>query len=268
MGERDHGDGDVVTTELRGHVLLIGLNRVAKRNAFNQAMLNELANAYARLDDDPQAWVGVLFAHGEHFTAGLDLPQVAGRLVEGTPRHDSASAVDPWGLVGRTRSKPVVTATQGWCLTLGIELMLASDIRIAANDSRFSQMEVQRGIYPFGGATIRFPHEAGWGNAMRWLLTGDTFDAAEALRIGLVQEVVEPGAQLDRAVQLAERIATQAAPLGVRTTLASARRALVEGHQAAADRLVTDVSKLFVTADAAEGVQSFIERRPAVFQGR
>ena len=86
---------------------------------------------------------------------------------------------------------------QGICLTIGIELLLATDIRIAARSTRFGQIEIKRGIYPVGGATLRFPREVGWANAMRWLLTGDEFDAAEALRIGLVQEVVEHGEQLD-----------------------------------------------------------------------
>jgi len=264
----EHGDEPVVTTELRGHVLLMGLNRPAKRNAFDAAMLAELAEAYGRLEDDPQAWVGMVYAHGDHFTAGLDLAQLAGRIAEGKPLYDSETALDPWGLVGRERSKPVVAATQGWCLTAGIELLLAADIRIAAAGSRFSQMEVKRGVYPFGGATIRFPREAGWGNAMRWLLTGDEFDAAEALRIGLVQEVVEPGRQLERAMELAERIATQAAPLAVRATLVSARRAVTEGQRAATDRLVPDVAALFGSDDVAEGVRSFVERRPARFTGR
>lgn len=266
MGE--YSDEPVVTTDLRGHVLLMGLNRPAKRNAFDQVMLNELADAYGRLEDDPQAWVGVVFAHGDHFTAGLDLAQVASRMAEGNRRYDSETALDPWALIGRERSKPIVAATQGWCLTAGIELLLAADIRIAAADSRFSQMEVKRGLYPFGGATIRFPREAGWGNAMRWLLTGDEFGAAEALRIGLVQEVVEPGRQVDRAIELAERIAAQAAPLGVRATLASARRAVTEGQQAAANQLVPDVVALFGSQDAAEGVHSFLERRPARFTGK
>ena len=94
---------------------------------------------------------------------------------------------------------------QGWCLTLGIELLLAADIRIAAAGTRFAQLEVQRGIYPFGGATIRLPRHTGWGNAMRWLLTGDEFDADEALRIGLVQEVA------------ADAAAAQPKPAGSRT---------------------------------------------------
>jgi enoyl-CoA hydratase/carnithine racemase len=260
-------DDTAVTVELRGNVLMMGLNRPAKRNAFDQPMLNALAEAYARLEDDPQAWAGVLFAHGEHFTGGLDLAQAADRIVEGKPRYDAENAIDPWGLTGRRRSKPVVAAAQGWCLTLGIELLLAADVRIAAVGTRFSQMEVQRGIYPFGGATIRFPREAGWGNAMRWLLTGDEFDAAEALRIGLVQEVTGSGEQVDRAVELAERITSAAAPLGVRTTLASAHRAVVEGQQTAAAHLVSDVGTLMASEDAAEGVRSFVERRPARFTG-
>jgi enoyl-CoA hydratase len=102
---------------------------------------------------------------------------------------------------------------------------------------------------------------------MRWLLTGDEFDATEALRIGLVQEVVAPGDQLDRAVELAERIATRSAPLAVRTTLAAAQRANREGEQVAEGRFVDDVVALFQTKDGAEGMLSFIERRPARFIG-
>lgn len=152
-------------------------------------------------------------------------------------------------------------------MTLGIELLLAADVRIASADARFAQLEVQRGTYPFGGATTRLPREAGWGNAMRWLLTGDEFDAAEALRIGLVQEVVEPGDQIDRAVELATRIATRSAPLAVRTTLAAAQRANREGERAAEERFVDDVAALFKTKDGVEGMASFIERRQARFVG-
>ncbi len=142
------------------------------------------------------------------------------------------------------------------------------NIRVASADVRFAQLEIQRGIYPFGGATIRLPREAGWGNAMRWLLTGDEYDAREGHRIGLIQEITEPGAHLDRAVELAEGIAARSAPLGVRTTLASAQRALSDGHAAAAARLNDDMVALLQTEDGAEGMMSFIERRPARFTGR
>ena len=131
----------------------------------------------------------------------------------------------------------MVAAAQGRCLTLGIELLLAADVRVASADTRFAQLEVLRGIYPFGGATIRLPRQAGWGNAMRWLLTGDEFDATEALRIGLVQEVADDAAAAQaKARELAHTIADHAAPLGVRATLASAHLAASDGDAAAIER--------------------------------
>jgi len=110
--------------------------------------------------------------------------------------------------------------------------------------------------------------EAGWGNAMRWLLTGEEYDAQEALRIGLVQEVVEPGRQLERALELAQMIASKSAPLGVAATLDSAHRARIEGEAAAFARLEPDMVSLFATEDGREGLLSFVERRDARFVGR
>lgn len=255
-----------LTLERDGHVLLIGLNRPDKRNAFNVAMLTDLARAYGLLESDDDLRVGV-FAHGAHFTAGLDLVDVAPYVASGDlPMPEGGR--DPWRLDGDW-TKPVVAAAQGRCLTLGIELLLAADVRVAAQDTRFAQIEVLRGIYPFGGATLRLPRQTGWGNAMRWLLTGDEFDAAEAYRIGLVQEVTpDADAAVARATEIAHTIADRAAPLGVRATLASAHRAHSEGDAAAIARLRPVVAELFATADAAEGVQSFIERRAANFVGR
>jgi enoyl-CoA hydratase len=256
-----------VTVERRDHVLLMGLNRPDKRNAFNMPMLAELAYAYKELEGDDELRCGVVFAHGDHFTAGLDLAEVGGALTAGEPMFPPDTP-HPWRIAGETYTKPVVAAAQGWCMTLGIELLLACDIRIASSTTRFAQLEVQRGIYPFGGATIRLPREAGWGNAMRWLLTGDRFDADEAYRIGVVQEVVEPGRQVERAVEIAERISRYAAPLGVRQTLISAQRALAEGERAAMEPLLPDVLALFGTEDGQEGMRSFVERRSAKFVGR
>jgi len=159
-----------------------------------------------------------------------------------------------------------VCAAHGWCLTIGIELLLASDIRLCAAGTRFRQMEVNRGIMPFGGATLRFPQIAGWGNAMRWLLTGGEFDADEALRLGLVQEVVEAEQLLDRAVQVATEVA-RCAPLAVQATRVAAQVALEQGAETARTQLMVDARKLMTTADAAEGVRSFVERREAVFKG-
>src|SRR5579863_2925608 len=197
--DAEHAGG--ITTERRGHVWLMGLNRVAKRNAFDPPMLAALGLAYGTLDRDDELRCGVLFAHGDHFTGGIDLARFAPLMASGG-LEPPEGALDPLGIRGPRVSKPVVCAVQGICLTIGIELMLAADVRIAASDTRFAQIEIKRGIYPAGGATIRFVREAGWGNAMRYLLTGDEFDAQEALRIGLVQEVVAPGQQLERAVAL------------------------------------------------------------------
>ncbi|QSE84564.1 crotonase/enoyl-CoA hydratase family protein [Rhodococcus koreensis] len=260
----DTAQPDTITLERDGHVLLIGLNRPHKRNAFNLAMLGDLSRAYALLESDPELRCGVLFAHGEHFTGGLDLVDVAPAIAAGETPYP-ADGRDPWRLDGDWTT-PLVAAAHGWVMTLGIELLLAADIRVAAAGTRFSQLEVRRGIYPFGGATLRFPRETGWGNAMRWMLTGDEFDATEAHRIGLVQEIADN--PVERARHIAHTIADKAAPLGVDAVLASAHRARRLGDDAAISQLGSDVARLFGSADGAEGIQSLIERRDAVFTGR
>jgi enoyl-CoA hydratase len=255
-----------VSVERRGHVLLIGLDRPAKRNAFDLPLWNALCTAYGQLERDDELRVGVLHALGDHFTGGLDLPQWAGTFSGGS-WHIPDGGLDPLGLYGQRTRKPIVAAVQGTCLTIGIELLLATDVRIAAASARFAQIEIKRGIYPVGGATLRFPREVGWGNAMRWLLTGDEFGPDEALRIGLVQEVVDTGRQLERALALAEVIAAQA-PLGVYATLASSRAATPAAEQAAAARLLPDLMPIMKTADVMEGMRAFMERRPGNFTGR
>jgi enoyl-CoA hydratase/carnithine racemase len=229
-------------------------------------MLRAFGDAYTHYEQDDTLRCAVVFAHGKDFTAGLDLANVAPLVAQGQPLWPT-SGVDPWGIEGRERTKPVVTAMQGRVFTLGIELALASDVRLCSDDATFAQLEIARGIFPFGGATFRAPEQLGWGNAMRFLLTAESFGAAEALRIGLVQEVLARSALLERAVAIAERIAAQA-PLGVRETIASARKGLREGHVAAARALRATIVRLMQTADAREGVQSFIERRAGKFEGR
>lgn len=256
-----------VTVERDGHVLLIGLNRADKRNAADVAMLEQLALAYGELDRDPDVRVGVVFAHGDHFTGGLDLADVAPRIGATGLAVVPEGGIHPWGMDGTRVRKPVVLAVQGTCLTLGIELALASDIVVAARDTVFAQLEVARAILPFGGATTRFAAAAGWGNAMRWMLTGDRFDAAEAHRMGLVQEVVEPGAQLTRARELAARIAAQA-PLAVQATLANARLAVRAGDGAAEAQLQGELVRLAQTEDARIGMQAFLTRTDPEFVGR
>lgn len=255
-----------ITTERRGHVWSIGLNRPHKRNAFNIAMLHELSHAMTVYEDDPALRCAVLFAHGEHFTGGLDLREVGPKVAaEGALWPEGQ--VDPLGLTGRARSKPLICAVQGWCITIGIELALGADIILAAEGTRFAQMEVQRGIMAFGGATLRLPTRLGWGNAMKILLTGDPFDVEEAQRVGLVQDICAPGALFDRAHALAARIAAQA-PLAVQASLRSARVAVEHGEAAGVEALMPETRRLMESEDAAEGMSSFIERREAQFKGR
>jgi enoyl-CoA hydratase len=257
----------LVTVERDGDVLLIGVDRAAKRNAWNLQVIDEVGAAYEQLADS-EARVGVVFGHGEHFSAGLDLAEVLPAVRESGPdRLGGSSRFDPFGLWRDPVPKPVIMAVQGIAFTLSVELALACDVVVAADDVRFRQLEIGRGIMPFGGATIRAPRQMGWGNAMRWLLTAEEFGAAEAHRIGLAQEVVPAGQQLDRAVALARTIAAQA-PLGVTGTLASARDAERWRDAEAAGRVRSLLPGLVASDDAAEGVASFLERRDARFTGR
>src|SRR6266542_3792762 len=260
-------DGERITTDRDGHVLLIGVNRPDKRNAFDLAALRQLAAAYERLADDEELRVGVLYAHGEHFSAGLDLAEVAPAVAAHGPAVLTGNGrFDPFAIWGEPVPKPVIMAVHGIAFTLSIELALAADIVVAAEDVRFRQLEIARGILPFGGATFRAPAQLGWGNAMRFLLTAEEFGAAEAHRIGLVQEVVPAGRQLDRAHELARTVAAQA-PLGVWGTLANARVARAASERAAVAHLSELVPGVLNSQDAAEGVRSFVERRPGRFSG-
>ena len=164
----------------------------------------------------------------------------------------------------RELTKPLVMAVEGYCLTIGMELLFAADISVAAPSTIFGQIEVQRGILPFGGATIRMPHRSGWTNAMRYLLTGDQFDGHEAARIGMITELAEEPVAL--AMTIATTISEQA-PLAVQETLKNARLAL-ENPEEAKSALNPMAIKLMNTDDAHEGLQSFIERRKAQFKGK
>lgn len=255
-----------VTTEQRGHLLIICIDRPEKRNGFTPKMFAELAAAYSRLENTAELRCGVVCAAGDHFTAGLDMPTVAPLRREGRALLPP-SEVDPFNLRPPLRTKPVVAAMKGICFTVAIELMLAADVVIAADNCRFSQLEVKRGIMAGCGATFRMPELAGWGNAMKYLLTGDEFDAAEALRMNFVQEVVPAGKELPRALEIAERICKQA-PLAVQATMENARMARTHGWQSAYMQIAATQKFLYNSDDAKEGVQSFVEKREARFSGR
>ncbi|MBB1603668.1 crotonase/enoyl-CoA hydratase family protein [Variovorax sp. UMC13] len=258
-----------IDTQVLDHVLLIGINRPAKRNGWTPRMFRELAEAYTRLDDDPTLRVGVLHAFGDHFTAGLDLPAFSEFMQRGE-KVVPKGMVEPhdFGLEGyRRRTKPMVVAVKGICFTVGIELMLGADIVIAADNCRFSQLEVQRGIMATGGATLRMAERAGLGNAMLHLLTADEFGSAEALRLNFVQRVMPAGEELGEALRIAQRIAAQA-PQAVIATRLNVLKAVEQGPMAAVAEFIDTQKRLASSEDAAEGVRAFIERRPARFTGR
>jgi enoyl-CoA hydratase len=257
--------GEVRTAVVDEHLLVLTVDRVAKKNAFTPKMMGELGAALTRLDEDPDLFVGVLTFAGDHTTAGLEMPLFFGADADG-PRTDGDGSVDPFGL-RRRRSKPLVTAVQGITFTVGIEIALAGDIVVAASDARFCQLEPKRGLAPLGGATVRYVERAGWGNAMYHLLRADEFTAAEAYRIGLVQEVVEPGEQVERAIALAREM-LQCSPPALVHTIANARQALDEGEPAAIAAIPAMAAAVQATEDFKEGIASFVERRPAQFKGR
>lgn len=259
---------ELVTIDRDGPVLLIGLNRPAKRNAFDLAMIDAFSAAYERLGGDDAIRAGVVYGHGEHFCAGLDLVEVGPAVAERGPQVlAGAGRHDPFGLWRDPVPKPVVLAVNGVAFTLAIELALASDIVIAADDVRFCQLEVGRGIFLFAGAALRAHIRLGWGNAMRFLLTADEFGADQARQIGLVQDVVPAGRHVSHAVEIAQTIASQA-PLGVQATLAIARTAHTVAEQAALAHQRSVLANILASEDAAEGVRSFVERRPGRFIGR
>jgi len=261
--ERD--ENGTVRVEEKGDLLLIEIDRPKKLNGFTPKMFEELGSAYNTLESD-KFRCGVLHANGDSFTAGLDLPEIF-PLIKAGKELVPLEYVDPFGLRPPMRTTPLVVAVKGYCYTLGIELMLAADIVIAANDTRFSQLEVKRGVMATGGATRRMVERAGWGNAMKFLLTGDEFGADTALRMNFVQEVVDSGMELVRAMEVAENIASQA-PLAVRATMRSAQTALGKNSAAAVSEFKSVQSLLLNSVDAAEGLASFVERRPAKFIGR
>ena len=246
--------------EEHGHVLTIGIDRPAKLNGFSQQMLTEVAQAYHDYEAGP--WrCAVLHSTGKHFTAGLDLQNID----RGKPLFPR-DMIDPVGLYPPLRTKPVIAAVRGITYTIGFELALAADMIIAGSDARIAQLEVKRGLMPTCGGTPRMVERAGWGNAMRYLLTGDEMDAATALRLGFVQEVVDPEAAFGRAMVLATKIADQA-PLAVKAVLGNARVALADGIDAGTAQLDEASGVLRDSNDVAEGYLSFVERRKANFTG-
>lgn len=253
-----------VRSETHGHILKITIDNPAKKNSFQPEMMAQLSDALTELENNDDLWVGVLCAEGDHFTAGLDMPKFFGPGAK--PRATPDGNIDPFGL-GKKNTKPLVTAVQGITFTVGIEIALAGDIIIAADSCRFCQMESKRGIAPLGGAHFRYITRAGWGDAMYHLMLCDEFGAGEAHRIGLVQEVVPHGTQVERAMEVAGIIAKNA-PMGIQVTKIAGRKFIEAAEREAIAAVAGIRDKVMDSEDAKEGILSFMERREANFKGR
>ncbi|WP_253374103.1 MULTISPECIES: crotonase/enoyl-CoA hydratase family protein [Methylorubrum] len=259
--------GRKVTVERRSGICLIGLNRPHVHNRVDPEAFGAMARAYAAYDADDDLRAAVLFGHGENFTRGIDVDAFAEVLRTGKARAPDADGIDPLGRRALL-SKPLVVVVHGDTWNMGHELFLVADIRIASAETRFAQDENTHGRFPGGGATVRFPREAGWSNAMRYMLTGDHWGAEEARRMGLVQEIApNPRSALERGLDIAARIA-RCGPLGIKATLGSARVAVGQSEGVAFSNLAEQYRALYATEDFLEGRKAEAEGREPVYRGR
>lgn len=260
-------DTGTVTTRVDGHVLIAEIDRAEKLNAFTPEMFEGMTQAMADLEADDNLRALVFCFAGKHSSAGLELTRFLGPdadYYETNHYHDPRP--DPFAIRRRCK-KPVIVAVQGITYTAAVEMMLAQDIVIAADDCRFRQMEPSRGIAVLGGGHARYIERAGWGNAMYHLWMCEEFGSERAKEIGFVQEVVPAGTQIERAIEVA-KIISKGAPLAVQEMKRASAIYLDRGESASLEtierlRIVTAGSD-----DAKEGIQSFIERREAEFKGR
>jgi enoyl-CoA hydratase len=262
-----HAD-ETVTIERRGHVVLIGINRPAVNNRIDPDTYRKLGRAYYDYECDPSLRAAVLFGHGPNFSRGVDVDAFRKFVLSGQPLLDGPRMLDPLAKETRPLTKPLVVVVHGETWNLGHELHLAADIRIAADDTDFGQDENTQGRFPGGGATVRFVRDAGWGNAMRYMLTGHHWSAEEARRMGIVQSVMPTQASaLDEGLAIAGAIA-DCAPLGVQMTLRSAHDYIDASEIEALAQLGVQYTELYRTHDFEEGQKAFAENRKPRFEGR
>jgi crotonobetainyl-CoA hydratase len=251
----------------RGRIAVITLNRPRAMNAVNAAMSAAVGNALRALAEDPELSVGVITGAGRAFSAGADLKELgAGRPV-------SAPGHPEWGFAGLVRhvvDKPLIAAVNGFALGGGTEIVLACDLAVISEDARLGLPEVTRGLVAAAGGLLRLHRQIPPKIAARVALTGEPLDAATALRWGLVNEVAPAGHALDRAIDLAERIAANA-PLAVAASKRIMRRSAEYGSDweprmwAMNEAEFADVRR---SEDAKEGPRAFAEKRPPKWQGK
>lgn len=257
-----------LTVERRGHVVLLGVNRPAQDNRIDPQTYGLLSRAYFQYEYDPSLRAAVLFGHGQHFSRGIDVEAFAPLIGSGIEQMQSLETIDPFGKSALRLSKPVVVVAHGDTWNIGHELCLAADIRIAAANTNFGQTEASQARMPGSGATIRFVRDAGWGQAMRYMLTGDYWTAEDAKRMGLFQEIAsDPAAALELGNQIAIKIAA-CAPLSVQATIASAHSAINQGADKALLALNGQRQSLYATRDFQEALIARKEKRVPRYEGR
>jgi enoyl-CoA hydratase len=257
-----------LTVERRGQVALLGINRPYIQNRVDPETFHALGRAYYDYDRDPSLRAAILFGHGDHFSRGIDVDAFTALARTGEPLLTDNDVIDPLAKRKPWLTKPLIVAVHGDTWNMADELFLAADIRVAAANTNFGQDENTHGRFPGGGSTVRFVHEAGWGNAMRHMLTGDHWTAQDAYRMGTVQDVVDtPQTALARAIEIANNVAA-CGPLGIKATLESAHLA-IEGEAAAAlSQLDAQYGALFHTKDFQEGRQAEALGRAPVYRGK
>ena len=262
------GPSVAVTVERRGDIVLVGLNRPFIQNRIDPPTRARLGATLYQYEHDPSLRALVLFGHGESFSRGIDVDASQAGLIAGQRAASTEPTLDLLGNSQPHRSKPMVTVVHGDTWNLGHEIYLASDVRIAASNTRFGQDENTHGRFPGGGATVRFVREAGWGNAMRYMLTGDHWSAEESYRMGITQQIAAtPEAALEAGVAIARKIAA-CAPLSIKATLTSAHQYVDPVEADALSKLGAQYAALYRTEDFIEGRRAEAEGRPPIYRGK
>ncbi len=259
---------EAIKYEKKNHIATITFNRPEAMNAMNAVMRKELGEAYVDFRDDIDSWVLIITGAGEKsFSAGMDLKEMAARLAGGPPPKGTVPPPEPPDLMAGNIDiwKPIIAAINGVAIGGGLELALACDIRIAAEGARMGLMEPKRGIVPGGKGTIRLPRIVPLGIALEMLLSGDLITAQEALRIGLVNQVVPAGELMSAAVKMAERFA-DSAPLAVQSIKETVYKTMgMPLKEALNTRFGANV---FASEDAKEGTAAFAQKRKPQWKGK
>ncbi len=259
------GDGDVLLHQRRGPAVVLTFNRPAKLNAISSAVLGELERRLGEAERDPEVRSVVLTGAGpKAFVAGADIAEYAAGDHQAFVRYQAESRrLFSW-LDGF--AKPVIGAVNGYALGGGFEIALCCDLLVASASARFGLPEGLLGLSPGGGGTQRLTRAAGPFVAADVLLAGRRLTADDAFRLGLVAEVVEPERLLEAALARADQVA-RVAPLATKAMLALVRTAMEAPLEEALDQEQEALAALHRTADAAEGIRAFLEKRAPRFTG-